>query len=133
MTEPSCATACMLTFLLSSVGVAGAGPSELQRSGAESPPPLAHAVEVHAQQLARDAPVSTPRVMTSQLRRCQSKKKGAIIGALIGAAAGGVLGVYITREVSGIVGTAQGASRYVAYWMLGGAGAGALGGLAYCR
>jgi hypothetical protein len=133
MIKPSCATACFLTFLLSSVGVAGASPSnEPQRSGVESPLPLAHAVKVHAQQLARDAHASTQMVTTSQWRQCRSKKKGAIIGAVIGAAAGVVVGVSIVGDVSGILGTASGASRYVAYWALGGAGAGALAGVAYC-
>jgi hypothetical protein len=134
MIKPRCATACILTCLLSSVGVAAAGPSnEPQGSGVESPLPLAHTVKVHAQQLARDARASTQLVTTSQWRRCRSKKKGAIIGAVIGAAAGAVFGVYIVGEVSGILGTASGASRYVAYWTLGGAGAGALAGVAYCR
>jgi hypothetical protein len=131
MIKPSCATACILMFLLSSVGVAGAGPSnEPQRTGVESPLPLAHAVKVHAQQLARDARASTQLVMASQWRHCRSKKKGAIIGAVIGAAAGGVLGMYFVRQIS-----AQGnpAPQYVAYWMVGGAGAGALAGVAYCR
>jgi hypothetical protein len=131
MIKPSCATACILTFLLSGVGVAGACPSsEPQRSGVESPLPVAHAVKVHAQQLARDARASTQGVKATQLRRCQSKKKGLIMGAMIGAAAGGVIGMYYVRQVS-----AQGnpSPQYVAYWMLGGAGTGALGGFAYCR
>jgi hypothetical protein len=133
MIKRSCATAGILTFLLSSVGVARTGPpNEPQRSGVESPLPLAHAVKDHAHQLARDARASTQMVTTSQWHRCRSKKKGAIIGALIGAAAGAVVGVYIVGEVSGVAGTASGASRYVSYWTLGGAGAGALAGLAYC-
>jgi hypothetical protein len=119
MIKPICATAGILTFLLSSVGVAGADPpNEPQRSGVESPLPLAHAVKVHAHQLARDARASTQMVTTSQWHHCRSKKKGAIIGALIGAAAGAVVGVYIVGEVSGVSGTASGASLYVAYWTL---------------
>jgi hypothetical protein len=130
MIKPSCATACLLMFLLSSVGVAGAGPAnEPQRTGVESPLPLAQALKVHAHQLARDARAGTQLPTSSQWHQCRSKKKGAIIGAVIGAAAGAVLGVYIAKDVFG---TAPGVSRYAAYWTLGGAGAGALAGVAYC-
>jgi hypothetical protein len=70
---------------------------------------------------------------STQLAKCESRKKGLLIGAVIGAAAGAAIGVYVVREVSGILGTSSGAAKYIAYWSLGGAGAGALGGFAYCR
>src|SRR5215207_4254342 len=63
--------------------------------------------------------------------RCQSKKKGTLIGAAIGGAAG-AFALYVNREVSGIVGTANGANRFLAYWTAGGAGTGTLVGLVYC-
>jgi len=67
------------------------------------------------------------------LKKCESKKKGTIIGAAIGAAAGAAIAVFIVREVSGeVLGASNGGARYIAYWSMGGAGAGALGGLAYC-
>jgi len=64
--------------------------------------------------------------------KCPSKKKGTLIGAAIGAAAGAAVAVYVIREVSGVLGTANGAPRFLAYLTIGGAGGGALAGFAYC-
>ena len=65
--------------------------------------------------------------------RCESKKKATIIGAAIGGVAGAAFALYVVREVGGVLGTASGSKRYVAYWTLGGAGGGALAGFALCR
>jgi hypothetical protein len=121
MRKPTCVTACILTCLVSNIGIAGPP---------DSPLLLTHAIEVHARQLSRDAPTTTHRsgAMGTQLRQCRSKKKGAIIGATVGAAAGGVFALYVSGAASGVPGVAQGAARYVTYWMIGGAGVGALGG-----
>jgi len=68
-----------------------------------------------------------------QLKQCESKKKGTIIGAAIGAVTGAVVAVLIVRGVSGeVLGASNGGSRYIAYWTMGGAGVGALSGLAWC-
>jgi hypothetical protein len=64
--------------------------------------------------------------------KCQSKKKGLLIGAAIGGAGGAALALYVNRGVGGVAGTASGANRYLAYWTAGGAGGGALVGFAYC-
>ena len=65
--------------------------------------------------------------------KCHSKKKGALIGGAIGAAAGAVFGIYVAKGVGGVLGAANGAPRFVSYVTLAGAGAGALGGVLYCR
>ena len=66
-------------------------------------------------------------------QRCKSRKKGAIIGAAIGGVAGAAFASYVNNEVGGLLGAANGANRFLAYWTLGGAGGGALVGYAVCR
>jgi len=132
---------CLLAILLSNVAVAQAGPSGKERqTGADSPPLLSQAIEDYALQLLRlararpgqpwDLSQGSSRI---HVATCQSKKKGILIGAAIGATAGATTAVYVVRGVGGILGASNGASKYITYWTIGGAGAGALGGLAYCR
>jgi hypothetical protein len=66
------------------------------------------------------------------LAKCNSRKKGALIGAAVGAVAGGVFGMYLAKEVSGVLGTASGARKVIAYYTIAGGGAGAALGLLYC-
>lgn len=136
-----CLASCLVAFLLGDPTVARADVSHGERqTRADSPRVLSRAIEDHVllhSPLARakfPRPWDATRGLTStQLAKCESRKKGLLIGAVIGAAAGAAIGVYVVREVSGILGTSSGAAKYIAYWSLGGAGAGALGGFAYCR
>ena len=133
---------CLLAFLLGDATVARADVSGRERqTTADLSRLLSRAIDDHVFQLSPLAPAkfrrpwdATQGVTKTQLARCESKKKGMIVGAIIGAVAGAAIGVYVSREVSGqVFGASNGASTYIAYWSLGGAGAGALGGLAYCR
>jgi hypothetical protein len=136
------AAACLVGFLLSGAAVARAEatPDERQTTG-HSPGPLARAIKNHAllvPPLARakfpPAWDATQGVTSTQLKQCGSRKKGTIIGAAIGAVAGAAVGVYIAGAVSGeVLGASHRAAKYITYWSLGGAGAGALVGFAYCR
>jgi hypothetical protein len=102
--ETSNALLCIVTCLLTNVALA---------EGSDSSPVLAQAITAHARQLSRDARATTHRsgAIGTQLRQCRSKKKGAIIGAAIGAAAGGVFALYVSGAASGVPGVAQGAAR----------------------
>ena len=140
MFRRGCVAACTFAFLLISVAVAGAGPThEEQRTTANSPFLLPHAIEDHGRQFsgrthANTDPLWDAQGSRTQLRKCQSKRKGVFIGAAIGTAVAGAFAVYVVKDLSGnVLGTTRGGSQYVAYWMVGGAAAGALGGLAYCR
>jgi hypothetical protein len=82
-------------------------------------------------QKARRPSEATSGSTQTQLAKCESKKKGLIMGAVFGAAAGVAFGVLVAREVSD--GAANGDAKYLAYSSLTGAGFGALAGLAYCR
>ena len=111
-----------------------------RQTTADSPFLLSRALEDHGFELARLAPAKSHRLWDAtqglthtQLAKCQSKKKGVIIGAIIGAAAGAAFGAYVVGEVGHIVGTSNGAAKYITYWSIAGSGAGALGGFAYCR
>jgi len=130
---------CLIAPFLVNATVARGGPCGGERQTiADSPLVLSRALEDYgASRPARaeslrlwDAPQgSTPM----HLKKCESKKKGTIIGAVIGAAAGVAVAVFVVREVSGeVLGASSGGSKYIAYWSIGGAGAGALAGLAYC-
>jgi hypothetical protein len=68
-----------------------------------------------------------------QRPRCESKKKATLIGAAIGGVAGAAVAMYVIRGSGAVLGTANGAKRYIVYWTAGGAGGGALAGFAYCR
>ena len=63
----------------------------------------------------------------ARLKRCTSKAKGLLIGAAIGAAAGGLFTTYINRRL-GYSTTGTGFFHFAA----GGAGVGALVGLGHC-
>ena len=117
------------------VAVARAGPVVQERQ-----PLLLQATDDYVRQLSRPARVTSGKrpdlsqgSTYSQLKKCRSRRKGMLIGAAIGAVAGAATGVYVVRGVSGILGTSNGASRFITYTTVGGAGAGALGGMAYCR
>lgn len=124
MPKRPCAIAFVLTCFLSNVAIAG--------QSKNTPLLMANAIAVHAHQLSENARATGTGAMGSQSRQCRSKKKGAILGAVIGAAAGGLFALRIVGSASGVPGVAQGAARYVTYWMIGGAGVGALSGIAYC-
>ena len=140
MFRPGPLVICLLAILLSNAAVARAGPSgEERQTRADSPPVLSQAIETYSLQLSRLARAASGQPWdVSQgssrihLATCQSKKKGMLIGAVIGAAAGAATAAYVVRQVGGILGASNGASRYITYWTIGGAGAGALGGLAFC-
>jgi hypothetical protein len=137
MTKYVCVATCLTAFLLTNATVVRAGPARGGRqTTAGSPFLLSGAIDDYRRQLARaesrrpwDASQGSARM---QLKKCESKKKGTIIGAVIGAAAGAAVAVLVVRAVSGVPGTSSGASTYIAYWSMGGAGAGALAGFAYC-
>jgi hypothetical protein len=63
----------------------------------------------------------------THLKRCTSKKKGLLIGAGIGAVAGGVFAAYVEKGLGGV------RPEVVLEFAAGGAAVGTLGGLAYCR
>jgi hypothetical protein len=137
-----CLASCLLAFLLGDATVARADASRGERqTTADSPFLLSRAaLEDHGFQLARLAPAKSRRRWDAtqgspqtHLAKCESKKKGVIIGAVIGAAAGAAIGVFVVREVGHILGTSNGAATYITYWGIGGAGAGSLAGFAYCR
>ena len=65
--------------------------------------------------------------------KCRSTKKGTLIGAAVGGAAGAAFALYVNRDVGGIMGTAGGGNRFLAYWTAGGATGGALVGFVICR
>jgi len=132
-------TGWLVAFLLINSAVATARPlPEARRTGADSPAVLARAIARHARSPAV-GPATTllwdsnqGATGTSHVPTCRAKTKGVIIGAAIGAVAGVAVGTYIAKAVGGVLGTGSGARRYVGYWTIGGAGAGALGGLAFC-
>ena len=143
MLRRACLTTFLLALLLNSVTVARAGPSNDERPTADDAPfVLSRGIEDHVLQLSRRdrARVRLPWDATKgvgasqmQLNKCESKKNGMIIGAVVGAVAGAVVGVLIVRGVSGaVLGASNGGPRYIAYWTMGGAGVGALSGLAWC-
>jgi hypothetical protein len=132
-------TWCLVVLLLTHAAVAAAGPLSEERPIAEDPPALlTRAVARHAHlasPLAAAPPRQSSQTSTSatRLRTCHAKKKGALIGAAVGAVAGAAFGTYVARGASGaVLGAGPGARRFIAYWTAGGAGAGALGGLAFC-
>jgi len=140
MFRRGCVAACTFAFLLIGVAVTGAAPTHQERqTTATSPFRLPHPIEGHERQFsgrthANTGPLWDAQGSRTQLRKCQSKRKGVFIGAAIGTAIAGAFAVYVVKDLSGnVLGTTQGSSRYVAYWMVGGAAAGALGGFAYCR
>ena len=140
MFRRGCLATCIFAFLLIGVAGAGADPTrEWRQTTANSPFLLPHAIEDHGRRFSGRTHANTDPLMDSQgsrtqLRKCQSKRKGVFIGAAIGTVVAGAFAVYVVKDLSGnVLGTAQGNSRYVAYWMVGGAAAGALGGFAYCR
>jgi len=111
----------------------------------ERPPPgdaailLSRAIEREAHRLVLDEPQSRLQVgkpaqpqTRSSLAKCNSRKKGALIGAAVGGVAGGVFGMYLAKGVSGVLGTASGARKVIAYFTIAGGGAGAALGLLYC-
>ena len=122
-----------IPFAVDPDAVAGAGLShEDRQTTPNSPFQLPHAIEDHGRQFSwlthpNAHPLWDAQGTRTQLRRCQSKRKGVFIGAAIGTAVAGAFAVYVVN------GTSPGGSRYITYWMVGGAAAGALGGLAYCR
>jgi len=142
MSRRGCVATWLVVFVFSGVALARASPSpEEGPTTADSPFLLSRAIERQAHRLSQieranaghpwDLGQGSTR---TRLRRCHSKKKGVLVGAAIGAAAAGAFAVYVAREVSGeVFGAAQGAPRLIAYFTVGGAGAGALGGLLYCR
>jgi hypothetical protein len=73
------------------------------------------------------------RSTVTKLRKCESKKKGTLIGAAVGGVAGAAFALYVIGEVGGVLGTGNGSKAYLFYWTAGGAGGGALAGFAYCR
>ena len=68
------------------------------------------------------------RVRRTQLAKCESKKKGLIMGAVFGAAAGVAIGAVFVNAVSG--GATNGDTQSIVYSGLAGAGIGALAGIA---
>lgn len=136
-----CLTSWLVITLPFSTAAATAGPLSREGLTAAAPPSLLLRI------LERDANSSSPferatpqrrdsgqaSTRTPRLPSCRSRKKGALVGAAIGAIAGAAFGLYVARGVSGaVLGSASGARRYVTYWTVGGAGGGALGGLAFC-
>jgi len=139
MFRRGCVAACIFAFLLIGVAVARAGPTrEAGQTTANSPFLLPDTIE-HGRQCsgrmhANTDPLWDGQGSRTQLRKCQSKRKGVFIGAAIGTAIAGAFAAYVVKDLSGnVLGTTRGGSQYVAYWMVGGAAAGALGGFAYCR
>jgi len=131
---------CLLAVLLGNAAVARADPATQERQSLSgSPSLLSKAIEGYLQQrrLARATsgrPWDVSQGSTkTHLAKCHSKRKGMLIGAVLGAAAGAATAVYVARQVGGVLGASNGATKYITYWTIGGAGAGALGGLAYCR
>jgi len=130
---------CLLAILLGNAAVARADPAPQERQSSSGSPSLLSQAIGYLQQprLARATSgqpwdVSQGSTQT-HLAKCHSKRKGMLIGAAIGAVAGASTAVYVVRQVGGVLGTSNGAAKYITYWTIGGAGAGALGGLAYCR
>ena len=128
-------TASLVVFLVNSAVVSRASPAPDERSRkAGSLGVLSRAAEHHPYRLSEfERAAADQLVMGSQLRECHSKKRGALIGGIVGAVAAGAVGVYIVKQVGGVFGTSGGAPKYVAYWISAGAGAGALSGVLFCR
>jgi hypothetical protein len=70
---------------------------------------------------------SGPSPTPTRLKRCTSKTKGALIGATVGAVAGGAFAAYTEKGLGGV------RSEVVLQFAAAGAGVGAFVGLAYCR
>ena len=107
--QRGCVAACIFAFLLISVAVAGAGPTHEERqTTANSPFLLPHAIEDHGRRFsglthANTYPLWDAQGSRTQLRKCQSKRKGAFIGAAIGTAVAGAFAVYVVKDLSGNV------------------------------
>ena len=103
--------------------------SSLTRQVREPPRPITFGLLSGA----RQPGVAGPTQQTA-LKRCHSKKAGAIAGGIAGAVAGLAFGMYVSRGASGaVLGAGPGGRRVVLYTATVGAGAGALAGVAYCR
>jgi hypothetical protein len=134
-----CLAICLFGFLIGDATVARAdGPRGEPRATAASPFLLSRSLEVQGLQLARLTPAksrrpwdATPGSTQTQLAKCESKKKGLIMGAVFGAAAGVAIGAVFVNAVSG--GASNGDTQSIVYSGLAGAGVGALAGFAYCR
>lgn len=125
-------------LLAAVVFIAGAGTPMYAADDVGPPPP--NAVRVHRDVAIRHAiaaQTTTLAIAQNSTRlhrpRCESKKKGTIIGAAIGGVAGAVFATYVNHEAGGVPGAANGANRFLAYWTLGGAGGGAVVGYALCH
>jgi len=130
---------CGLAFLLSDAGTALADPAGDERPAlAPSPLVLSHAIEGHVRQLAllRRAKAAHPWDFTASSTRvagCDSKRKAIVIGAVVGAVVGAVISLYILEEFSGRpTFYSRRTSKFALYMIGGGAGTGALVGLATC-
>jgi hypothetical protein len=130
-----------LALLASGAGAANALP-EASPDTTDSGALFSRAIEQAAHRSVRPEEDDGAALLSSGVRqgkaspsfpKCHSKKKGALIGGAIGAAAGAVFGIYVAKGVGGVLGTANGAPRFISYVTLAGAGAGALGGVLYCR
>lgn len=134
-----CLAICLVAFLLGDATVARVDVSRGERrTTTDSPRLLTRAIEDHGLQLARLTPAksrrpwdATPGSTQTQLAKCESKKKGLIMGAVFGAAAGVAIGAVFFNAVSG--GASNGDTQTIVYSGLAGAGVGALAGLVYCR
>ena len=135
---------CLILWLVIFVGsggvIASEAPSpEAHPTRADSRTLLSRASEREAHRLVLDEPQWPSQVgkpgqpqTRSSLVKCTSKKKGALIGAAVGGMAGGVFGMYLAKGASGVLGTASGAPKVIAYYTIAGGGAGAALGLLYC-
>jgi len=101
--------------------------SSLTRLVREPPRPITFGLLAGAQK-----PGVAGAMQQTSLKRCHSKKTGAIAGGIAGAVGGLALGIYVARGASGVLGAGPGGRRVMLYTATVGAGAGALAGVAYC-
>lgn len=131
----ACGIGSLVVVLANGVAVARANPlPDPPPAPAVSTASLSRAIEREARELVRNGrdgvwrAHSTSQIPTStRLKRCTSKQ-GMLIGAAVGAVAGGVFAAFVEEKGLGRV-----RSEVVLQFAAGGAGVGAFVGLAYCR
>jgi hypothetical protein len=102
--------------------------------------PLSREIERQAHRLVRAESESPPSQVgrpaqtqtRSRLAKCSSRKKGAFVGAAVGALAGAAFGMYVANAASSVPGAAAGGPTVIAYSTMAVGGAGAFVGLLYC-